>query len=59
MSETGNTKVTASQLQDIRHSLVQVGIQGAATAPEANVLARMEREWKGGVAGYLADNYGH
>lgn len=58
MSETQNTpEVTESQLQDIRETLVSQGIQGAATAPAEKVLARMNREWNGGVAGYLADNY--
>jgi hypothetical protein len=50
-------EVTESQLQDIRETLVNDGLQGAATAPAANVLKKMEGRWPGGVQGFIRDNY--
>lgn len=50
-------EVTESQLQDIRETLVKDGLQGAATAPAANVLKKMEGRWPGGIEGYIRDNY--
>lgn len=58
MTEPTTPAVTDSELVDMRETLVNEGIQGAATAPAANVIAKIERTWRGGVAGYLSDNYG-
>ncbi|RSD26337.1 hypothetical protein [Amycolatopsis eburnea] len=59
MTEQPTTpEVTEMELVDMRETLVNAGIQGAATAPSDKVIARIETFWPGGVAGYRRDQYG-
>lgn len=51
------TTATASQIEDMREVLA-VRFPGATTAPDASILAKIEKTWRGGVAGFIADNYG-
>jgi hypothetical protein len=47
---------TTDQIEDMREVLT-ARFPGAATAPEASILRKIEKEWRNGVAGFIADNY--
>lgn len=57
MTENTTPAATASQIEDMREVLA-VKFPGAVTAPEDKILAKIEKTWRGGVAGFIADNYG-
>lgn len=57
MTENTTPAPTASQIEDMRETLT-ARFPGAATAPDASILRKIENTWRGGVAGYLKDNYG-
>ncbi|MGW4525171.1 hypothetical protein [Amycolatopsis sp. NPDC004378] len=48
---------TTAQIDDMR-DVLKDRFPAATTAPEANILRKIENTWRGGVAGFLADNYG-
>lgn len=50
------TAPTTSQIDDMR-DVLKDRFPGAITAPEASVLRKIEKTWRGGVAGFLVDNY--
>ena len=57
MTENNTPAPTASQIDDMRETL-SARFPAAATAPEASILRKIEKTWRGGVAGFIADNYG-
>lgn len=57
MTENTTPAPTPSQIQDMRETLAE-NFPGAVTAPDANILRKIEKTWRGGVAGYIRDNYG-
>ncbi|WP_372672996.1 hypothetical protein [Amycolatopsis kentuckyensis] len=57
MAEQPTTpEVTEDELSDMRATLAD-RYPGAVNAPKASVLNKIEKTWRGGVAGYLRDNY--
>jgi hypothetical protein len=57
MTENTTPAPTASQIDDMREVLAD-RFPGATTAPDANILKKIEKTWRGVVAGFIADNYG-
>lgn len=57
MTENTNTPAaTADQIDDMR-DVLKDRFPGAATAPDASILRKIEKTWRGGVAGFIANNY--
>ena len=57
MADNTTPAPTASQIDDMRDTLAD-RYPGAVTAPDVNILRKIEKTWRGGVAGFIADNYG-